>query len=82
VSAPACMTADEWDAWSAMNERLYGLGRSDSPCRDCTPLFHRDMLAGGMCDGWPGLVDNPLMPKGSAPDTRRYLANRTPRAHP
>ena len=50
---PACMTAEEWAAWSAMNERLYGLNRSDSPCRDCTPLFHRDMLAGGMCDGQP-----------------------------
>ena len=67
---PACMDESEWLAWSAMNERLYGLGRSDSPCRDCTPPFRRDMLAGGMCDGWPGLVD------------RRYLANRTPRAHP
>ena len=79
---PACMTADEWAAWSAMNERLYGLGRSDSPCRDCTPLFHRDMLAGGMCDRPPGPVSNPLTPKGSAPDTRRYLASRTPRAQP
>lgn len=53
MSRPACMSDDEWLAWSAMNERLYGLGHADSPCRDCTPLFHRDMLAGGMCDGQP-----------------------------
>ena len=75
MSKPACMTAEEWAAWSVMNERLYGFNHADSPCRDCLAVFRRDMLAGGMCDGPPGLVDNPLTPKGSAPDTR-------PRAHP
>jgi hypothetical protein len=53
MKPPACMTPDEWAAWSEMNERMFGPLRSDSPCRDCTPLFHADMLAGGMCDGVP-----------------------------
>ena len=46
------MTADEWTAWLAANRRL-AFGRSDSPCRDCTPEFHHDMLAAGTCDGTP-----------------------------
>jgi hypothetical protein len=50
---PACMDDAEFAAWDAANGRLLGLNRADSPCRDCTPLFHADMLAGGMCDGVP-----------------------------
>jgi hypothetical protein len=50
---PACMDDAEYAAWEAANGRLLGLMRADSPCRDCTPLFHADMLAGGMCDGVP-----------------------------
>jgi hypothetical protein len=48
----ACMSPDEYAAWSEANGRLLS-NRADSPCRDCTPLFHRDMVAGGMCDGTP-----------------------------
>jgi hypothetical protein len=50
---PACMDDAEYAAWEAANDRLLGVNRADSPCRDCTPLFHADMLAGGMCDGVP-----------------------------
>jgi hypothetical protein len=47
------MTVDEWAIWTEANDKLWGVLRSESPCRDCTPLFHRDMVAGGMCDGVP-----------------------------
>jgi hypothetical protein len=49
---PACMDPDEYAAWCEANARLLST-HADSPCRDCTPLFHADMLAGGMCDGVP-----------------------------
>ena len=68
---PACMSPDEWAAWQEMNERLFGLGRSDSPCRDCTPLFHADMLAGGMCDGVPLPAER--APKPPGPKIREVL---------
>jgi len=74
---PACMTADEWDAWSAMNERLYGFNHADSPCRDCLAVFRREMLAKERCDGElrpesPGgrpLISPPL------PDWRPFRGN-------
>jgi hypothetical protein len=47
------MDEKEWLVWQDANERLWGINRSESPCRDCTPLFHADMLDGGMCDGVP-----------------------------
>ena len=50
---PACMDEKEWLIWQDANERLWGVHRSESPCRDCTPLFHADMVAGGQCDGTP-----------------------------
>ena len=49
---PACMDADEYQAWQEANARLLTV-RADSPCRDCTPLWHADMVSGGMCDGVP-----------------------------
>lgn len=54
---PACMTADEFELWAAGNAGLRVMFRASTPCRDCTPLFHRDMVAGGMCDGVPGQGD-------------------------
>jgi len=50
---PACMDEKEWLIWQDANERLLQMFRAASPCRDCTPLFHADMLEGGMCDGVP-----------------------------
>jgi hypothetical protein len=56
VSArPACMSEAEYVSWQAANERILNPeSRADSPCRDCTGTFHRDMLAAGTCDGTPG----------------------------
>jgi hypothetical protein len=51
---PACMDADEFSTWEDANRTLRGDDKADSPCRDCLPLYHRDMVAGGMCDGVPG----------------------------
>lgn len=53
MKKPACMDEAEWLVWSDTNAKLWGLTRADSPCRDCTPLFHADMIDGGMCDGTP-----------------------------
>jgi hypothetical protein len=64
MTKPACMDEKEWLVWQDANERLWGIGRSESPCRDCTPLFHADMLAGGMCDGVPLPGDRPAPPVG------------------
>jgi len=50
---PACMDEKEWLIWQDANERLLLMFRAASPCRDCTPLWHADMLAGGQCDGVP-----------------------------
>jgi len=61
---PACMDEKEWLVWCDANERLWGVHRSESPCRDCTPLFHADMLAGGQCDGVPLAGDRPAKPVG------------------
>ena len=47
------MSPAEFALWEEVNGRLWGVLKSDSPCRDCTPLFHADMLDGGMCDGAP-----------------------------
>jgi hypothetical protein len=47
------MDEKEWLVWCDANERLWGVQRSESPCRDCLPLFHADMVAGGQCDGTP-----------------------------
>jgi hypothetical protein len=47
------MDEKEWLIWQDANERLLLMFRAASPCRDCTPLFHEDMLEGGMCDGLP-----------------------------
>jgi hypothetical protein len=58
------MTAEEWDAWSAMNERLYGFNHADSPCRDCLAVFRREMLAKERCDG--EMLPQPL-PRGGRP---------------
>ena len=53
MTKPACMDEKEWLIWQDANERLLQMFRAASPCRDCTPLFHADMVAGGMCDGVP-----------------------------
>jgi hypothetical protein len=47
------MTPEEYATWADGNDKLWGVSRAESPCRDCTPLFHQDMLDGGMCDGEP-----------------------------
>ena len=47
------MTPDEYQLWDEGNAGLRVMFRASSPCRDCTPLFHADMVAGGMCDGLP-----------------------------
>jgi len=52
---PACMDTDEYQLWLAGNRAIRGEQyRARTPCHDCTPLFHADMVAGGMCDGVPG----------------------------
>jgi hypothetical protein len=56
---PACMTPEEFDAWEEANRSVRGMGKAESPCRDCTPLFHADMVDGGMCDGTPGSSGQP-----------------------
>jgi hypothetical protein len=48
------MTTEEYAAWEEANRSVRGMGKAESPCRDCTPLFHADMVDGGMCDGIPG----------------------------
>ena len=48
------MSPDEYTAWQAANRLLSGRDKVGSPCRDCLPLWHRDMVDGGMCDGVPG----------------------------
>jgi hypothetical protein len=58
------MDEAEWAIWSESNDKLWGVLRSESPCRDCTPLFHADMLDGGMCDGVPLAGDRPPKPVG------------------
>ena len=50
---PACMDDAEYAIWQEANARLNGIARAESPCRDCVPLFHADMVAGGQCDGVP-----------------------------
>ena len=50
---PACMTTEEYAAWEEANRSVRGMGKAELPCRDCTPLFHADMVDGGMCDGVP-----------------------------
>ena len=50
---PACMDAIEYAAWQEANACLRMVERAASPCQDCTPLFHADMVAGGQCDGVP-----------------------------
>jgi hypothetical protein len=64
---PACMDSAEFLLWQEANERLWGLGNSDSPCRDCTPLWHADMVAGGMCDGVPLPETRPSKKVGAKP---------------
>ena len=53
MTRPACMTTDEFAAWEEANRSVRGMGKAESPCRDCVPLFHADMVAGGQCDGVP-----------------------------
>jgi len=54
---PACMDDAEFALWDEGNARLLVMFRASTPCRDCIPLFHADMVAGGMCDGVPGTGD-------------------------
>jgi hypothetical protein len=53
------MDDKEWLVWQAADQRLWGVDHAGNPCRDCTTLFHRDMVAGGMCDGVPLAPDRP-----------------------
>ena len=48
------MDPDEYAAWQAADKAIVREDRATSPCRDCTPLWHRDMDDAGMCDGVPG----------------------------
>jgi len=50
------MDEAEYQLWASGNERLLLMFRATTPCRDCTPLFHADMVDGGLCDGVPGDV--------------------------
>lgn len=59
---PACMDADEYAAWQEANAMLRNDERAASPCRDCTPLWHRDMVRGAMCDGIPGETGRVRLP--------------------
>ena len=54
---PACMNDEDFAGWVEANARLLQMYQAESPCRDCTLLFHHDMLAGGMCDGYPETLD-------------------------
>jgi hypothetical protein len=69
---PACMTDDEFALWAAGNEKLLLMFKASSPCRDCTPLFHADMLDGGMCDGVPGTGDAEPERCGPKPKLREH----------
>jgi len=51
------MDPDEYAAWQAADKSVVREDRATSPCRDCTPLWHRDMDDAGMCDGVPGWKD-------------------------
>lgn len=69
---PACMDADEYLAWQEANRTTRGPDRATSPCRDCTPLWHADMVAGGQCDGTPGGTRPPG--RSLAPTELRHLS--------
>jgi hypothetical protein len=75
---PARMDEKDWLVWCDANERLWGVQRSESPCRDCLPLFHADMVAGGQCDGTPLPGEREPAKAGrrfaSETDRRRYWA--------
>lgn len=48
------MSPMEYEAWEAANRAVRGMDKASSPCLDCLPLWHADMVDGGMCDGIPG----------------------------
>jgi hypothetical protein len=48
------MDEAEYHAWQNADKALVRQDRATTPCRDCTPLWHRDMDDAGMCDGVPG----------------------------
>jgi hypothetical protein len=48
------MSPDEYAIWQEADHIVRGRDKATSPCRDCTPLWHRDMDDAGMCDGVPG----------------------------
>lgn len=46
---PACMTPEEYAAWSQTNGQLRV--KAGSPCFDCLPTFAAEMRAVDSCDG-------------------------------
>jgi hypothetical protein len=50
---PACMSDEEWAAWSESNDRVIGKARAALPCADCLPSFASEMRAEGRCNGIP-----------------------------
>lgn len=56
----ACMSDEEWTAWSESNERLVGKAHAVSPCVDCLPSFAAEMRADGRCNGVPRGTEEPM----------------------
>ena len=72
MKRPACMDEKEYVLWAALNDGLPVMYRASSPCRDCTPDYHRDMDDGGMCDGVPGKGDAVPAKVGPKKKPREY----------
>jgi hypothetical protein len=60
--SPACMDADEFEAWAEANRRMtYRADRASRPCADCTLGYASEMRAVGRCNGSPAGVEEDLM---------------------
>jgi hypothetical protein len=53
MDKPACMTEADWARWQFLNDVISEGSRSETPCRDCTPVFYAEMLSTLRCDGRP-----------------------------
>lgn len=69
---PACMTVEEFDRWTAMNEGTLGRAKADTPCRDCSLAWHLGRVMLGECDGTPLGVGQ----RRRMSDDDRVMANR------
>jgi len=51
--APACMEADEWTSWQALNRRPSSASEFHRPCQDCPLGFALEQRGLGRCNGVP-----------------------------